>query len=308
MKPPRIIAVLAMLLLLFSLTKAYCQDYIEYRIQINSDNSASWTIIQVSDINATIDSWEGFQQRIFALVDAAVNETNREMAIEPETIQMETVIAWETQARTTEFRFKWLHFSSTENDKLIFGDVLRVQSFFTQLYGDGALQITYPAGYSVLSLSPTPDNQDADSRTLEWYRTQDFLNGKPSITLASNPQPLSEREWQQYAILGLILATVAVALFFGLYILRRHKPKVATSMTSPAGESMMDSDEEKVIKFIRSSGGSIHQSDITEQFGFSKAKTSQLLASLEKKGVVARYKKGRDKIVTLIEQTAGDRS
>jgi uncharacterized membrane protein len=230
------------------------------------------------------------------------------MAIEPETIQMETVIAWETQARTTEFRFKWLYFSTTESGKLIFGDVFRVQSFFTQLYGEGALQITYPAGYSVQTLSPTPDNQDSDSRTLEWYRTQDFLNGKPSITLASNPQPVSEGEWQQYAILGSILATVAVASFVGFYVLWRHKPKVATSMTAPAGESMMDSDEDKVAKFIRSSGGSIHQSDITEQFSFSKAKTSQLLASLEKKGVVTRYKKGRDKIVTLIEQTAGDGS
>jgi uncharacterized membrane protein len=43
----------------------------------------------------------------------------------------------------------------------------------------------------------------------------------------------------------------------------------------------------------------MRQSDITEQLRFSKAKTSQLLSGLEKRGLVTRYKSGRDKIVTL---------
>jgi uncharacterized membrane protein len=42
---------------------------------------------------------------------------------------------------------------------------------------------------------------------------------------------------------------------------------------------------------------------IAEQCRFSKAKTSQLVAALEQKGVVRRYKKGRDKIVTLANQS-----
>ena len=76
----------------------------------------------------------------------------------------------------------------------------------------------------------------------------------------------------------------------------------------PIGGFTLESDEEKVMNFLRSSGGSLRQSRVSEQFGFSKAKTSQLLTSLEKKGVVARYKRGRDKIVNLIEQTAGGKS
>jgi uncharacterized membrane protein len=46
----------------------------------------------------------------------------------------------------------------------------------------------------------------------------------------------------------------------------------------------------------------MRQSDINDALKFSKAKTSQLLAALEKKGDITRYKKGRDKIVNLAER------
>jgi uncharacterized membrane protein len=294
-----------MLLLLSAVNTARCQDYIQYQVQTNNDNSATWTITQVSDINATIDTWEGFQQKIFTTVDAAINATNREMTIEPESIQMETVISWETQAKTTEYRFKWLNFSITENEKLVFGDVFQAPSFFSQLYGDGALQITYPSNYTVLSVSPTPDNQDDDSQTLEWYRTQDFMNGKPSITLNLKSQDGNEVGWPQSTLIVAVsaIAVAASLVGVGFYMVRRNKQKTKDGSTAAtfAGTTLIESDEEKIIKVIRNSGGVLNQTAIAEQCRFSKAKTSQLLASLEQKGVIKRFKKGRDKIVTLTE-------
>jgi uncharacterized membrane protein len=64
----------------------------------------------------------------------------------------------------------------------------------------------------------------------------------------------------------------------------------------------LERDEEKILKSLAANGGSQYQTQITELCRFSKAKTSQLLSVLEKKGMVTRYKKGRDKIVTLTEQ------
>ena len=64
----------------------------------------------------------------------------------------------------------------------------------------------------------------------------------------------------------------------------------------------MENDEERTVKLIRSSGGVCINPPSTDQLGFSKAKTSQLLAVLERKGVIRRYKKGRDKIVVLLEK------
>jgi len=49
-------------------------------------------------------------------------------------------------------------------------------------------------------------------------------------------------------------------------------------------------------------GGRMAQRSLVEQSGFSKAKISQILATLEGKGVISRVKKGRSKIVILEEQ------
>jgi uncharacterized membrane protein len=304
MKSRHLLTLLAMLLLLSAVNKAYCQDYIQYQVQTNNDNSASWIITQVSDINATIDTWEGFQQKIFTVVEAAINATNREMTIEPESIQMETIISWETQAKTTEYRFKWLNFSITENEKLSFGDVFQVPSFFSQLYGDGALQITYPSNYTVILVSPTPNKQDNDLRTLEWYRTQDFMNGKPSIILNLKSQNDSEVSWPQSTLIAAVSAIAIAVSLIGFYMVRRNKQKTKEGPTAAtfAGTAWTDSEEEKILKTIRNSGGVLNQTAIAEQCRFSKAKTSQLLATLEQKGVIKRFKKGRDKIVTLTEK------
>jgi len=51
---------------------------------------------------------------------------------------------------------------------------------------------------------------------------------------------------------------------------------------------------------------SAYQSAIIEQCKFSKTKTSELLSAMEKKGIVRRHKKGRDKIVNLNEQAKSE--
>jgi len=301
MKSRLLLALLAVLLLLSAVNEANCQDYIQYRVQINSDNSAALVITQVSDINATIDTWEGFQQKIFNLVDAAITVTNREMAIEPESIQMETAISWETQAKTTEYIFKWLNFSTTENDKTVFGDVFQAPEFFSQLYGDGPLQITYPANSTIISVAPTPDNQDANLQKLEWYRTQDFMNGKPSIIFGLKSQ--NEVNWPQSTVIAAVSAIAVAASLVGVYFFSRNRQKAKDAPAATfAGTPLTESDEDKILKIIESSGGSLNQTAIAEQCRFSKAKTSQLLTALEQKGVIKRFKKGRDKIVMLTEK------
>jgi uncharacterized membrane protein len=87
-------------------------------------------------------------------------------------------------------------------------------------------------------------------------------------------------------------------------MVKRNKRKTKERPTAGtfAGTTYIESDEEKIIKIIRHSGGILNQTAIAEQCRFSKAKTSQLLATLEQKGVIKRFKKGRDKIVTLTEK------
>src|SRR4030067_1955431 len=294
--------VCVLILMLLPLKNALCQDYIEYKIQIKLDSSASWTITKVSDINATMDL-EGFQQRVESLIEDARFKTGREMSLDVDSLQVSDEISWEKESRTTVYVFKWQNFTVIEEGTMTFGDVFQVAGFFSQLYGDGSIRIIYPSEYSIQSVSPPPDERDDSAHTLGWFRTQDFINGEPNVFLENNPPTSVDVGSQLYIIVGLI-SVVIVASLIGFYVFRRRKPN-ATNAVALIAASTVETEEEKVIKIIKSSGGSMHQSDIAEQCRFSKSKTSQLLASLEKKGVITRYKRGRDKIVTLKEEAGG---
>jgi uncharacterized membrane protein len=296
------VILVAVLLLLTPLKIAHCQNYIQYKIQVNSDDSASCTVTQVSDINASVDTWNGFQQRILTLIDAAKNATHREMAVDPNSLQVEITI---NQSKTTEYTFVWQNFSTTENGNIVFGDVFRVTEFFSQLYGDGVLQVTYPLNYTIKSVAPPPNKQDDAQQMLEWFRTRDFINGKPNVTLTSKSPNKNSIDFQQGAIAATVLAVAiggSLAVFFAIKRRKRREPEIS-KVPMFKDMSSVESEEEKVLKVVRSSGGTINQSIIAEQCKFSKAKTSQLLSALEQKGVVRRYKKGRDKIVILAHST-----
>ena len=106
-------------------------------------------------------------------------------------------------------------------------------------------------------------------------------------------------------LIGGVSAAVVVAVFAGWFFLANKHRKQGVKETAVA-PMLLETEEEKVVRALRSNGGSAYQSAIKEQCRFSKAKTSQLLSSLEAKGIVVRTKKGRDKIVNLVEEPKGD--
>lgn len=283
------------------------QGYVHYKIQIASDCSAMWTITQVQESNATIETWQGFQDKLLNLINSASAETGRNMSLDSNSLFMQTTFFSETASKKTEYQFTWLNFSTLNGDEITFGDSFQVPNFFGQLYGDGELQITYPANYTVNSVVPQPNGDQTNPQILDWLGTQFFVNGNPSITLApattSTPSPQADANgltWQMYVV----VAVVAVAALFaaGIYLFRRRTNSVTPPVEVPTMRLIVESDEQKILNLLRNNGGSQYQSAITEAAGFSKAKTSQLLSALEKRGIVTRYKKGRDKIVTLSKQ------
>ena len=300
-------AICMLLLLLLPLYKADCQNYAEYSVQINSDGSALWKVTNFSDVNATVDTFQDFQQRTFNLVNSAASLTHREMSVDENSLQINTTIS--SDSKITEYSFTWLNFSIIQGNKIIFGDVFQVNNFFSQLYGDAALQISYPSTFTVKSVTPPPYERDDSAKTLSWARTQDLVDSKSSVVLTSalSNGNSNQQWWQQYTIIGTILVAGAALSFVGFYTFKRHKVNRKSETNAILAETpQFESEDEKILKILKSSGGSMRQSDINDKCGFSKAKTSQLLTALEKKGVITRYKKGRDKIVNLNQKVAGD--
>ena len=298
------LAICTLLLLLLPLHAAMAQNYFEYAVQISPDGSAFWTITQFSSANATVDTFDVFHQKVFDLVDSAAVVTHREMSVDENSLQIKTTIS--SESKITEYTFVWQNFSIVQDSKISFGDVFQVNNFFAMLYGDAALQLSYPPNFHVQSVSPTPYERQDSADTLKWARTQDLVTNKVSVVLTLNSQSGNSpnNDWQQYGIVMAVLAAAAALSVLGFYRFKQRR-KIASSATL-ADASPLVSDEEKILKLIKSSGGSMRQSKITEQSRFSKAKTSQLLAALEKSGSITRYKNGRDKIVTLKERVKGE--
>jgi uncharacterized membrane protein len=275
-----------------------------YAIQIGSDGSATWTVTQILGINSSIETLETLQNKITLLVNASESATGRNMAASVDSLTF-TASGSYVEA---EYVFQWENFSKVEGQQIIIGDVFQVPDFFSQLFGDMAVYISYPPEYVVVgTVQPAPSTQNSSIQLLSWLGTKDF-NGDTRIVLAE--KSATAGLWgslEEYAVLIAILAAIAAGSV-GLYVLRHNrKKKMTTPETAQLGSlPRMESDEEKAVKLIKSSGGSLRQSAITDQLRFSKAKTSQLLAVMEDKGVIRRYKRGRDKIVVLVEEKKGE--
>ncbi len=300
-------AICMMLLVLLPIYKGNCQNYVEYSLRINGDGSALWKVNSFSDINATVDTFDGFQTKVLNLVDSAANVTHRGMSVDENSLQINTTIS--SQSKTTEYSFLWQNFSVIQGNQIIFGDVFQVNDFFSQLYGDAALQLNYPSTFSVKSITPTPYQRDDSAKMLDWARTQDLVNSKTNIALIdASLDKTRQNEWEQYGLIGAIVAAGAALSFVGLYMLKRRKGSQSTTMLIPKEVAEAETEDGKILKLLKSSGGSLRQSAIVEQCRFSKAKTSQLLAVLEEKGDITRYKKGRDKIVNLTERVKSEQN
>jgi uncharacterized membrane protein len=61
------------------------------------------------------------------------------------------------------------------------------------------------------------------------------------------------------------------------------------------------SEEEEVLDVIRRKGGSCPQKDLYTEFNMSQAKVSLILNNLEERGLVRRFKEGRENMVHLME-------
>ena len=298
------LAIGIMLLLLFPICRVNAQNYVQYSVEIKSDGSALWKITDFSDINASVDTWDGFQNKVFNLLEVVSTQTHRDMTAD--SLQINTNTSFDS--KTTEYSFVWENFSLIQGSQIVFGDIFSVNTFFSQLYGDAALQISYLSTFSVKSVTPTPYQRDDTDQMLDWARTQDLVNGKTSIILtsASANQNSALNGWQQYTIIGVIVAVGAALSVVGFYRFRQRRASKSLPFVIPAESSEAETEEGKILKLLKSSGGGMRQSVIVEQCRFSKAKTSQLLAALEKRGCITRYKKGRDKIVNLTERVKSE--
>jgi len=294
-----------MTILLTSMMKVSAQNQVEYEIDISDDGSAAWVIRQTLMINDTHDNLYQFQDKVEALVDTARNETARDMSAEAISISSSIFGSYVS----VEYAFLWHNFSKTESGDILIGDVFEIHDLFRRLYGDGAVQITYPPTYRINRIAPSPSLRDDSVRLLEWLGTAEFDSGTVDIAFTgeAGSSGFFETLGQNAVLIGGV-ATIAAGSIAGILAFKHMKNKKGKPVETPLplASPGMESDEEQVIRMLRSVGGSAYQSAMTDHFRFSRSKTSLLLSVMEKNGIIERRRKGRDKIVTLIETRPKD--
>ncbi len=292
----------AVALLIFALSPkpAYGQYTIEYWIQLQSDRSAIWLIKQGGlNIQISTSTLVDFQAKVNSLIDSVSNHTGRDMAAEDFRIAADIAGSY----TMVKYGFRWENFSESGRPRIVLSDVFQSEDFFERLFGDGRVILSYPVPYIVESVTPTPYQQNESSKTIEWIGTVDFTQGEYRLELREEPTTDGLEGLLRENVFFIVSIVAMVAGVSVLYLVRRGKGE-AKKRTTPEDADLLEvvNDEDRIIRLLQASDGRVLQSSIVKNLNFSKAKTSQLLASLEKKGKIRRYKRGREKIVVFNDQ------
>jgi len=304
MKVSTLMLTLILCLLAFPTGIVHSQNQVKYYIRIDANGTADWTIRQTLPMSASHDDLNAFQYKIESLLKNVVSNTSRNMTGIVNSITSSAIGSY----ILVEYEFYWTDFGQKENSNIVIGDVFHVSDFFTQLYGDGEISISYPEQYVIETVSPPPAKRDDSNQLLEWLGTADFDSNVNILLRQPEPSFNLIEVLKQNAMLIVSIVVVICGLTGTIYVLsrRNRKTRKPEEISRTENPLMPETEEEKVIKLLKSKGGNMYQSAITDSLRFSRAKTSLLLSTLEHKGIIKRLKRGRDKIVTLIEKEESD--
>ncbi|MBR9699323.1 MarR family transcriptional regulator [Candidatus Woesearchaeota archaeon] len=93
----------------------------------------------------------------------------------------------------------------------------------------------------------------------------------------------------------LISFTIAILILgSGLYLI--FMPKNIPKKAKP---SRLDHEEKRIYDLLKASQGSLYQSDLIKETGWTKVKMTRILDRLEQKGIIDRKRRGMTNIVVL---------
>ena len=155
---------------------------------------------------------------------------------------------------------------------------------------------------SVVPLFPDTSANYTDGSSLAFVWFTDALHpGQERVFIIKyqtpNYQSAPVQTFFAQSILIALLGIIAGAglVYFGpkiLYRVRRIGKVRFIGVTS---------EEEEVLEVIRQKGGSCPQKDLYTEFDMSQAKVSLILNNLEERGLVRRFREGRENVVHIME-------
>ncbi len=266
---------------------------ITYTINVKDDGTAVWDVEYRTSLvsKEDFDSFENYTQQLKSVYLNEFKELMQKSASEASVATSRSMVAGDfngdaiVQSTPTgkygvvHYSFKWTNFAKADS-KLNIGD-----AFVGGLYlsKDNTLIIRYPQGYIVEQVTPQPD-QIRDG--MIWYGLRSFGAGEPRIVLSRTLFP-----WTPIFIIVFI---VAIGAF--VYI-RKIRGKNAKEVTATEAD-ILDL-EDRIVKLLRESSGSLYQSEIVRKLELPKSTVSSTLNELHSKDIIDKIKKGRENLIHL---------
>ena len=315
-----------------------------FTLQLRADGDAHWTITDtyaLEDGNDTRAFEElaveftnnqtdlGWEQSFRDANRAAVRATGREMAL------TNVTRSYETTDRRGELviEFTWANFATVDGNRLVVQDAFNTTAgtWFPRLYANQTLVISPPTGYGVTSAPPTEIN--IDDGAIRFDGPQTFEPGYLDIVYRGDQRPggtdtpgptNSGLPWFGVGIfLTIVLAVVAI------YVNRQDDvpgvgaaetrsdddgPSTPPSPTEPDSADGDDgeidvtllSDEERVERLLEANGGRMKQARIVKETGWSNAKVSQLLSSMDEADRIDKLRIGRENLISFPDEDVTD--
>ncbi|MFZ3383947.1 MAG: hypothetical protein WA144_08480 [Candidatus Methanoperedens sp.] len=310
----KILHIAIFVILSISIAGAAPDNYkVTYTINIQENGSAIWNVEYRTLLSTKedFDSFENYSAQLNSKYLVEFKELMQRSAQEAAVATARTMIARDFNGKTivqstptgkygvVQYTFTWTNFAKTDQNINV-GDV-----FVGGLYlsNDNTLIIQYPEDYTIEQVTPRPD-QSRDE--MIWYGLRSFSAGEPRIIL-TKPSFISTT----------VVILVIIVLFFvgGVFYIKSKKEEEKTSpeITSPEITSseipetniqipeieMMDV-EDRIMKILKESGGTLYQSEIGRQLDLPKSTVSSALNELHGKNLIQKIKKGRENLIRLI--------
>jgi len=293
------------------------------RLQLQQNGDAVWRISDtyaLEDANDTAafeslaqsyvdgDTDIGWEQSFRDASRGASAATGREMTI----TNVSRDYSVDGDSGELVLQFTWTNFATTNESRLLVGDAFNTTqgTWLPQLYEDQTLIISPPRGYAVTSAPPT----DINDGSLRFEGPQTFEPGDLEIVYqGGGVTPGGFPLWLVAGIVLVLGLATAVAYLNSADALpsvsgrepdERHGAPAAPAEDGSDDEVDIEllSDEERVERLLDGNGGRMKQARIVNETGWSNAKVSQLLSSMDEEGRIDKLRIGRENLISFPDE------
>ena len=313
-----------------------------FALQIQSNGDARWTItdtyaLDESETESFRDTGEQFASEdteaewlpsFRQANDEASAVTGREMEI------TDVDHRYEVSDRKGQLilEFTWTNFAVVTGENIVVGDAFNSTdgTWFGTLTADQRLVISPPPGYGVESAPSAVDDGKLvfeGRRTFEPGYLSVVYTGEQPTTQTPTETPESvfsgiDSVWIGGVVLMLLLVGAVGYMFKTGYTDSLSSAAAGSDdngadsagTAAPASDTEASddvdvellSDEERVERLLEQNGGRMKQARIVSETGWSNAKVSQLLSSMDEEGRIDKLRIGRENLISFPDEDITD--